>query len=126
MRTSFTSKDVLEIGKRKLSDFSKGDKVVATLHVPDKSNGKISTLTIRLVLHSADDNYLNSEMRLHISDPVRYTTCEIVKRTGNGDRIASDVYVLRGGVVQNMPKIEDDTDVSITEWTILFTSADKK
>ncbi len=83
-------------------------------------------MTLRLILGSADDKYLNSEYVLCRADPPTYSllTGEVIKRVGNDSGTTAVVYVLRGGVVQKQSNVrnnvEGDTGVSVAEWDIFF------
>ena len=75
--------------------------------------GRLGELTLRLLLASIDDAFLNSIQRQAIIDPPSFQliTGQIVKRTGDGTGAVSNViYHLKGGVPTAIPESHSNSD----------------
>lgn len=89
--------------------------------------GRISDVTLRVLLGGADDNYLNSLMAQWIADEASFTlmTGMFVKQVGDGaGNLQSKVYNCTGGVfmrqVEAKTAAEGDTDQSVAVYTLRF------
>ena len=96
------------------------------------STGRTVVITIRVILGSSDDKYINGRMVEFIQDPAAYLLIagEFIKRVGDGDgNVTSVIYRMRGGVVQKMPSakenVEGDIEQSVAVWQIIFANADR-
>lgn len=152
MSVSLTGSDSISIGAfgaqlRILSDLADGD--VGMLDFPNNlvegkvgkngnvifalnTTGKQAVLTLRTILGSADDKFLNAEMNRYLLDPPAYTLLagEIVKRVGDGQGNVSNItYPMNGGIVQKIPTVKDnvegDTEQAVAVWTIFFANNDR-
>jgi hypothetical protein len=144
---SLTGTDTIQIDSRNLNDLADADAVVLTFPndlaaVKASKNGntiyafnqmgRVVECTIRVLLGSADDKYLNSRMQEMIngfSDFILLTGA-FVKRVGDGSGvISSDVYQCSGGVfkkqVEAKTSAEGDTEQSVAVYMISFGNADK-
>jgi len=139
---SITGKDIVVLDGRIFSDFADAD--TATLDFPNdimagktgkngntiiayNSTGKNVDTTLRLVLGSADDKFLNSRLASFISDPASFVpmTGEFTKRSGDGQgNVNSLVYALSTGIPQKIPNtkenVEGDTEQAVAVWQIRF------
>lgn len=144
---SLTGKDTISVGSqgatlRILSDLADGD--TGVLDLPNdlvagkvgkngnvifafNSTGKTAMLSIRTILGSADDKYLNAEMNSYLNDPAAYTLLagEFIKRVGDGNGNTNNItYSMNGGIIQKMPvvkeNVEGDTEQSIAVWSVFF------
>jgi hypothetical protein len=140
--TALTGKDTITLGTRILNDLADGD--VANLEYPDNlvegkngKNGNViysfnamgqrSTLTLRVLIGSADDKFLNSAVSNYINDPAGFTLLEgeFIKRVGDGaGNITNVVYLMAGGIVQKIPgskeNVAGETDQGVSIYVILF------
>ena len=96
------------------------------------STGRTVTVTIRVMIGSADDNYINGRMVEFIQDPAAFLLVvgEFIKRVGDGvGNVTNIIYRMRGGVVQKMPGAkendEGDTEQSVAIWQIVFANTDR-
>lgn len=96
------------------------------------STGKTVTTTIRTILGSPDDKYLNARLNEYINDSASFILLdgEFVKRSGDGTGSVSNIiYQLFGGVIQKMPNVkenvEGDTEQAVSVWQIIFANTDR-
>ena len=141
---SLTGSDVVTLNGRVFSDYANND--VGTLDfdgdlikVTPSKNGNIlfaldvaglmSKLTLKLLLGSSDDRYVNALLASQIQDLA--TTVLIVgsfvKRVGDGQgNVTNVIYNTLGGVVSKFPKAtinsSGNTDQSVVEWMFHFGS----
>lgn len=139
---SLTGADTIQIDGRILNDLADGDSVALTfpedlakVKVGKNGNtiyafnnmGQEVECTMRLLLGSADDKYLNSRLQEQVQDFSGFilATGSFTKRVGNGlGDIASSVYQMSGGVftrqVESKTSAEGDTDQSVAVYKIVF------
>lgn len=139
---ALTGKDTTILDTRILRDFADGDCI--NLDFPDNlvegivgkngnviyaynATGQRATATLRLMLGSADDQYLNSRMREFINDSAAFVLidAEFVKRVGDGaGNIKLITYRFNGGVVQKIPvakeNVAGDTVQAVAIYQIVF------
>ena len=149
---SLTGNDTIIIGQngltpRVLKDLADGD--VAMLEFPNdiagvktgkngnsiyafNATGRTANGTVRVLLGSADDKYLNARYNEYRNDPASFPLIEgeFVKRVGDGQgNVASVTYRLGGGIIQKLPTVkentEGDTEQAVAVWGILFTNSDR-
>jgi hypothetical protein len=142
MSVSITGNDILAINGRVFTDLADGD--TSTIAFPNdisagktgkngnvliayNSTGKNVQLTLRLPRASADDKYLNSELRKYIADPAGYVPMNgsFTKRIGNGaGAVSADLYTFTIGVPKKIPdskeNVEGDTEQAVVSWEITF------
>lgn len=139
---SLTGNDVVTINGRVFHDFATGDiakldfsadlvKVAASkngnvIYSLDVS-GLMSTLTLKLLLGSPDDRYINSLLASQLNDfsSTILAVGSFVKRVGDGaGTVTNVIYNTLGGVVKKFPAAKSnatgDIEQSIVEWTIDF------
>ena len=147
MSVSLTGNDTISIGGRNLKDFADGD--IGMLDVPNNiaevktgkngntiyaynATGKTCTINLRLLIGSADDKFMNSQLALYQQDPPTYPllTGEIIKRSGDGEgNVSNTVHRVAGGLIQKYPNVkenvEGDTEQAVVEWTIIFANQER-
>ena len=152
MSVSLTGSDSISIGAfgaqlRIMSDMADGD--VGMLDFPNNivegkvgkngntifalnTTGKQATLSLRVILGSADDKFLNAEMNRYLLDPPSYTLLagEIVKRVGDGQgNVSNLVYPMSGGIIQKIPTVKDnvegDTEQAVAVYTLFFANNER-
>lgn len=141
---TLTGDDVIIINDLPLNDFPDND--IATLELPNNlmeiSTGKDgntifalneagnnATLTVRILMSSADDKRLNG--LIPPSDGfARYVLLNgsVVKQVGDGaGNVSYNTYLLSGGMVQKKPAVKSnvngDTTQAIVEYVIQFANA---
>lgn len=141
---TLTGDDVIIINDLPLNDFPDND--IATLELPNNlmeiSTGKDgntifalneagnnATLTLRVLMSSADDKRLNG--LIPPSDGfARYVLLNgsVVKQVGDGaGNVSDNTYLLAGGMVQKKPAIKSnvngDTQQAVVEYVIQFANA---
>ena len=141
---ALTGNDVIIINDIPLKDFANGD--LGNLEVPNnlftmatgKNNNTIfaldesgnnGTLTVRVLMSSADDKRLNG--LIPNSDDFARTVLlsgSVVKQVGDGvGNVSYNTYILTGGMVQKRPNIKTnvngDTDQAVVEYVIQFALA---
>lgn len=91
------------------------------------STGKTVTASVRILLGSSDDKYMNARLNEYLNAPAGFILLdgEFVKRAGDGaGNIANIIYKLYGGVIQKMPvvkgNVEGDTEQAVAVWQIVF------
>lgn len=141
---SLTGNDVITINGRVFHDFATGD--IAKLDFPAElvkvaasKNGNIiyaldvtglmSKLTLKLLLGSSDDRYINSLLASQNQDFASTVLAvgSFVKRVGNGtgpSGVTNVIYNTLGGVVSKFPAVKSnatgDVEQSVVEWVIDF------
>ncbi|GBR74824.1 hypothetical protein NO1_1932 [Candidatus Termititenax aidoneus] len=144
---SLTGKDSIILDGRPIVDVGDGD--VANLEFPNdivavktgkngnsiyafNATGNMSTLTLRVLVGSADDKWLNSRFYEYKNDPPAFITFDasFVKRAGDGKgNIAPITYTMSGGIITRLPaakeNAEGDTEQAVAVYTISFTNADR-
>lgn len=139
---SLTGNDVVTLNGRVFHDFAQND-VIKLDFAEDlvkvqaskngnvvyglNENGKMSTLTMRLLTGSSDDRYLNSLLASQLQDLSGFILIvgSFVKRVGNGAGVVTNViYNTLGGVVKRFPGAKTNTtgdvDQSVAEWMLEF------
>ena len=141
---SLTGDDVVTLNGRVFHDFANGD--VIKLEFDDdlvkvqaskdgniiyglNTSGNMSKLTLRLLVGSSDDRYINSLLASQLSDLSTFILIvgSFVKRVGDGQgNVTNVIYNTLGGVVSRYPTAKTNTtgeaDQSIVEWMIHFGS----
>ena len=147
MSVSLTGKDTIILSDRVLSDLADGDTVnldfpnnIAEGKVGKNGNiliafnatGKTVNATIRVLLGSADDKFINSLYAAYINDPASFPLIagEFIKRVGDGTGAVNNVtYSMGQGFIQKPPVAkenqEGDTEQSVAIWTITFPNTDR-
>lgn len=147
---SLTGSDTIQIDDRVLADLADGDAVHITYPndvavVKSSKNGNLIfafnqtgvqvEVSLRVLLGSADDKYLNSrfqEMKNQFSDFILLTG-NFSKRVGNGKGgatgIATAVYQMSGGIfkkgIEAKTSAEGDTEQSVAVYTITYGNNDR-
>jgi len=144
---SLTGKDVIVINGRVFKNFAdatlaaltfdgelmivKASKDGNTIYALNEQ-GRVSTLSLRLLLGSSDDKYLNSLLASMKSDPAGFILMvgSFTKRVGDGAGNSNlVVYQCVGGAFTKNPGASSDatgnTDQSVVVWDIKFGSADR-
>ena len=143
---ALTGDDSIIINDIPLRDYANND--IGTLDLPNNlfdlatgkngntifaldESGNNATLTVRLLMSSADDKRLNG--MIPKSDGFAQTilvTGSVVKQIGDGQgNVSYNTYVLAGGMVQKKPSIKSnvngDSEQGVTEYTIQFAEANR-
>lgn len=140
---SLTGTDLIQIDQRILADLADGDAValsfdndLAMVKAGKNGNviyalnemGRVTGCSLRILLGSSDDKYLNSRMQEQkngFSDFILLTG-SFSKRTGTGDggNPSTAVYQMSGGIfkkqVEAKTSAEGDTEQSVAVYTISF------
>lgn len=141
---SLTGNDVVTLNGRVFHDFANGDVIklefsgdLVKVQASKDGNviyglntdGRVSTLTLRLLAGSSDDRYLNSLMASQFADLSGFILIvgSFVKRVGDGQgNITNVIYNTIGGVIRKFPAAKTntagDTDQSVSEWMLEFGS----
>lgn len=147
MSTSLTGNDVIQINSRILNDLADGDAVaisfpndMAAVKAGKNGNvlfsenkmGNVADITIRILLGSSDDKFLNSLMQDQKNDfsAVTLLTGYFTKRTSDGQgNMSSVVYECSGGIFKKMVEAktsaEGDTEQSVATYAIQFGQSNK-
>jgi hypothetical protein len=144
---ALTGSDVIKLNNRIFSAFADGD--CAHLTFPNdlvvvktgksgnsiygfKNDGRQVDLTLRVVVGSSDDKFLNGLLALMKNDPAAFTliTGEFTKRVGDGQgNITAITYILSGGVVSKQPEAVDNadgnTDQALAIWNFRFSNGNR-
>lgn len=142
---ALSGNDTLIIQDRILSDLADGDVgvlafegEVATVKTGKNGNaiyslnenGKVASMTLRLIRGSADDRWLNGLFAQQQLDFAGFTLLngQLIKKIGDGvGNIKSDTYILQGGVftksVDAKSNVEGDSEQSVSIYTIKFSGA---
>lgn len=143
---ALTGDDSIIINDIPLKDFANND--IGTLDLPNNlfdlatgkngntifaldESGNNATLTVRLLMSSADDKRLNG--MIPKSGGFAQTilaTGSVVKQIGDGQgNISYNTYVLAGGMVQKKPSIKSnvnaDSEQAVIEYVIQFAEANR-
>lgn len=143
---ALTGDDSIIINDIPLRDFANND--IGTLDLPNNlfematgknsntifaldESGNNATLTVRLLMSSADDKRLNG--MIPKSDGFAQTilaTGSVVKQIGDGQgNVSYNTYVLAGGMVQKKPSIKSnvnaDDSQAVIEYVIQFAEANR-
>lgn len=141
---ALTGDDQIIINEVPLNDFPDGDigtlsiaNTVAEMTTGKDANtifalneaGRNATLTIRVLMSSADDKRLNGLIP-QSNNFASYSLVEgsIIKQVGNGaGKISYNTYMLSGGMVNKLPDIKinvnGDTQQAVIEYQIIFALA---
>ena len=142
---SLTGKDSIIIGKRVINDLADGDCVqlapqndIMNVKVSKNGNtiyalnnsGLVMHVTLRLLVGSSDDKFLNSLQLGMIADPSAFTllTAQFTKRVGDGAGVISSVaYQCNGGVFKKLQESKQnsdgDTNQSVVVYELIFGNA---
>lgn len=144
---SLTGKDAIQIDGRNISDLADGD--AGSLTFPNdlaaaksskngnviyafNESGRQVELSLRILIGSEDDKYLNSRVQEQKSDFSRFIMVEgsFSKRVGDGQgNLNTVVYQCAGGVFKKQPEAktnaEGDTEQSVAVYTIVFGNGDR-
>jgi hypothetical protein len=140
--TAITGKDTFTINGRVLHDFADGDcgKVVYDEDLTKvkagkdgnvvfalNQGGRVATVTLRIILGSPDDKYLNGLLATYLASPSDYVLDigSLFKRVGDGAGNPSTVvYQLIQGAPKKQPEAKLNTDgdpnQAVGEWTWIF------
>lgn len=143
---ALTGDDSIIINDIPLKDFANND--IGTLDLPNNlfdlatgkngntifaldESGNNATLTVRLLMSSADDKRLNG--MIPQSNGFAQTilaTGSVVKQIGDGQgNVSYNTYVLAGGMVQKKPSIKSnvnaDDSQAVIEYVIQFAEANR-
>lgn len=141
---SLTGADVVTLNGRVFHDFANGDVIdlkfegdLVKVQASKDGNviyglnteGRVSTLTLKLLTGSSDDRYLNSLLASQIGDLSGFILIvgSFVKRVGDGaGNITNVIYNTLGGVIEKFPAAKTnttgDTEQSVSEWMLKFGS----
>jgi hypothetical protein len=144
---SLTGADTIQVDGRILNDLADGDCVALTF--PEdlakvkaskngntiyafNSMGRVTECTIRVLVGSDDDKYLNSRLQTQQQDFSTFilATGSFAKRVGDGaGNIAAAVYQMTGGIftrqVESKTSTEGDTDQSVAVYKITYGNGQK-
>lgn len=97
------------------------------------ATGANATVTIRLLVGSADDKYMNSRLAEYQNDASSFVLFqgEFIKRVGDGQgNISNVIYTLSGGIIQKYPAAKDnqagDNEQGVAVWQLFFPSIERK
>ena len=144
---SLTGSDTIKIDERILNDLADGDAVVITYPndlaaVKTGKNGNTIyafnetgrnvEVSLRVLLGSSDDKYLNSRMNSMKNDFAAFTllTGEFVKRVGDGTgSVNNTTYIMSGGIfkkqIEAKYSAEGDVSQSVAVYTLSYGNGDK-
>lgn len=147
MSVALTGKDTHIVGNRLLTDLGDGDvgNIDAPNNIVEGKKGKNGNMifafnstgtqvdyTVRTLLGSLDDKFLNAEYNSYKNDPPSYVLLdgEFIKRSGDGlGNVSNIVYRMSGGVPKKLPNakenVEGDTEQAIVEWQIMYANTDR-
>lgn len=142
MSVSLTGADAISINGRNLDDLADGDAVQITFPnekavgkaskngntiFAKNEQGRVALVSIRIIMGSKDDKFLNSLMQTQDSDFSKFNllTGQFTKRVGDGLGVMSNrIYALSGGVftkqVEAKTSSEGDTGQSVSVYSISF------
>ncbi len=145
--TSLSGQDVIQINGRILNDLADQNPVDLTFPndtfvVKTGKNGntiyamnnmgRLAECKIRLLIGSADDQFMTSLFQTAVNDPSGFTlmTGQFSKRVGDGQgTISTVVYQMSGGIIKKgieaKTAAEGDADQSVAEYTVIFGNAPK-
>lgn len=141
-QVAITGKDVVTINGKIIHDYADADcgKVVFDEDLMKvkaskdgntiyglNENGRVATMTLRLIMGGKDDKYFNSLLASLIASPSDFVLMagSLVKRAGDGQgNTASIIYQCVGGVVKKQPEAtmnaEGDPKQAVVEWVLIF------
>lgn len=141
---SLTGNDVITLNGRVFHDFANGDVIkldfageLVKVQASKDGNviyglsteGRTATLSLRLLMGSSDDRYLNSLLASQVSDLSGFILIvgSFVKRVGDGaGNITNVIYNTLGGVIEKFPSAKSntlgETEQSVSEWVLRFGS----
>lgn len=139
---SLTGKDVVTLNGRVFHDFANGDiaklayeEDLVTVEAAKDGNviyglnekGKMASLTLRILLGSSDDRYLQSLLANQVQDLSAFVLIagSFVKRVGDGQgNVKNVIYNTIGGVIRRQPDASMNTtgevNQSVVEWQLRF------
>lgn len=139
---SLTGSDVAVINGRIFHDVADGDFAklefdtdIANMKVSKDGNtiyalnetGRLVKTTLRLLIGSADDTFLNSLLQQMLNDFAGFTlmTGSFTKRVGDGKGNAANVvYSMSGGIIKRYPSAksnaEGDVEQSVAVYELMF------
>ena len=142
---TLTGKDVIKINGRMFNDMIDGDCVVLTYPndlavvktgkdgnsiISFKNDGRQAELSLRVLLGSSDDKFLNNLLALFENDPAAFSMLsgEFSKQVGDGaGNIKSVTYILSAGVfkkkVEGKENADGDTEQAVAVYSMVFTNA---
>lgn len=96
------------------------------------ANGQTADVTLRIVLGSPDDKYLNAILAQYLLDQAAFVLIdgEFIKRSGDGQgNVNNVIYSLDGGIPMKMPNAKENTEgdieQSIAIWMVKFARVDR-
>ena len=135
---SLTGKDTIQIDSRILADLADGDCVTVTFP-NDISQSKVSKngniiyalnnsgflaeVSLRIIIGSADDKFLNSRLQEFKNDASIFTllTGIFSKRSGQGDgELATIVYSMGGGVFRRQVDARDNAEGNTEQGVAIY------
>jgi len=144
MIQALTGQDVIKLDERILIDLIDGDTVL--LEYPN-ALGAVKTgkngnsifafnamglnvdVTLRLVIGSSDDKFMQGRLAEWIKDASAFTTFkgQFTKRTGDGSgNLVENIYNLTGGIFSKIPaaktNVEGDTEQSVVVYNLAFSN----
>ena len=144
---SLTGNDTVIIDSRIFNNLANGDTAVldypndiaagavgknGNILIAFNATGKTVTLSLRVLLGSSDDKYLNGRYAQYINDPAAFSLLngEFIKRVGPGDGSAVNViYKMGQGFFTKPPiakeNVEGDVEQSVAVWLITFPNTDR-
>jgi hypothetical protein len=139
---TITGNDTLILNDRQFADFADGD--IGAITFPNNlaeakagkngnmlfahnAGGVIAELSIRVLLNSPDDKWLNSQVLSYLSDPAAYVflSGQFIKRAGDGaGNVTNNTYNLAGGLIQKIPdaksNVDGETEQSVAVYKMIF------
>ena len=142
---SLTGGDTITINLRPLKDLADDD--ITTVSFPNEictvatgknrntvyalnESGNNAEMTIRVLMNSSDDKFLNGLLAAQQSDLPSFTliTGSFTKRVGDGNgKVSYNTYPLQGGVFTKLPDVKDnvngDKEQAIITYNLKFALA---
>ena len=151
MSISLTGNDTTILSKlgaqdRTMSDFGDGD--VVLIDIPNNlvemksgknqnaiiaynAQGKQTTVTLRVIMGSADDKWLNSEITSYLNNKPGYVLLsgEFIKKVGDGKgNITNNIWKFSNGIIQKYPggkeNVDGDTEQALKIYQLVFAHLD--
>lgn len=142
---ALSGSDTVVINDKTFADFADGNCVemtfpndIASVKTGKNGNsiyglnesGKQCEVKLKLIRGSADDKFLNGLLAQQQSNFAGFPLLvgQFIKKIGDGQgNIASDTYIMAGGVFTKQPEaktnVEGDTDQSTTTYTLKFANS---
>jgi len=142
MAVALTGNDVAQVNERVLSALADGDSIAVealddlgaikaakngNILASEKRAGQAVKVSLRILIGSADDKFLNSLMALQTQDfsGISLLTGCFSKRVGDGQgNISTNVYQCANGIIQRVPSIksssEGDVEQSVKVYIIVY------